>query len=144
MVYWDTTTLVKLYAEEFDSDQWEGLAIRTGAPLRTSALTVAEMAFALRQKERRSEIAEESAAKLHKIFRADVRSGKIRLFPLGNAVIEEAVRMSVGTSEAGPPLRTLDGLHLATARVADCGGVATADKRMRDAAAAAGLRIVSP
>lgn len=144
MLYWDTSTLIKLYAEEFDSGEWENLAVRSGVALRTSVLTDAEMAFALRQKEMRNEISGGSAAALHKIFRADVKAGRIRLFPLGNAVIEEAVRMSVGTNEASPSLRTLDGLHLATARVADCGGVATADKRMRAAAKAAGFRIVDP
>lgn len=144
MLYWDTSTLIKLYAEEYDSAAWEDLAVRSGVALGTSALTNAEMAFALRQKEMRNEISGGSAVALHKLFRADVKSGRIRLFPLGNAVIEEAVRMSVGTNEVSPPLRTLDGLHLATARVADCRGVATADKRMREAAESAGFRIVDP
>lgn len=140
MIYWDSSVILKLYVSEDDSEEWQALALGENRPLRSSALLLAEMAFALRQKENRSEIAAGAARQLYRLFRDDITAGRIEIFPMGVDVLEEsAVLADPGESKDLSLLRTLDGLHLATARLLKCRTVATADTRMRIAAEAVGF-----
>lgn len=138
MTYWDTSIILKLYVAEPDSTFWQGRAVAQGAPLRSSALAYAELAHALKQKEMRGEVAPNAARKLFSLFQEDLESGRYLLFPIGKDVLEEAsdLAMKVGA------LRTLDGLHLASARLAKCSLLATADRRLAEAAGAVGMDLV--
>lgn len=52
--------------------------------------------------------------------------------------IQAAARLAL----AGGPLRTLDGLHLATALVSQCRQIATTDQRLAEAARHNGLEVL--
>ena len=143
MFYWDSSVILKLYVSEKDSDAWQAIALAEDRPLRSSEFLLAEMAFALRQKECRAEIETGAARHLYRLFRDDVSDGRIEVFPVGMDVLEESAVLAVSEKPKNMPLlRTLDGLHLATARLLKCRTIATADSRMQDVAGAMGFALV--
>jgi predicted nucleic acid-binding protein len=143
MIYWDTSSILKLYAEEHDSVHWQAIALSQRPPLCTSSLARVEMAFALRQKERRGELAVGAAAALQKIFESDVTIGRFLAVPMGRDVLHSCLELSANEVFLGKRilLRTLDALHLATARVMGCRSIATADLRLAEASLIVGLKI---
>ena len=145
MIYWDTSCVIKLYTEESDSALWQRVAVDGPGERVSSALLEAELAFALRQKELRQDIAAGGAAALLRIFRHDVKVGRFTLFPLGGDVIRRAVTLAeeAGALRPARSLRTLDGLHLATAVMLRCNGLATADARMKAGAQLLGIPVIT-
>jgi predicted nucleic acid-binding protein len=143
MIYWDTSSILKLYAEEHDSVYWQAIALAQRPPLLASALARVEMAFALRQKERRGQLASGAANALQKIFESDISVGRFLLVPMGKDVLSGCLELSANAVflENRILLRTLDGLHLATALVMRCRSIATADVRLAEASKVAGLKI---
>lgn len=144
MIYWDTSCVIKLYAAESDSRAWQAKALGTAEALTSSALLETELAFALHGKERRRDLVAGGAAALRRLFASDVASGRFRLFPVGTDVLAKAAELAGWSATVDPVLhlRTLDAIHLATALQLDCSGIATADDRMRRAAAELGLVLV--
>lgn len=136
MIYWDTSCVLKLYAAETDSSKWQALALSAEDDLAASALLETEMAFALEQKELRGELCKGGAKALFCAFRRDVRARRFVLYPVGEDVLSTAADLAKRCYHAAPPvmLRTLDGLHMATAHLAKCRSLATTDQRMREAA----------
>ena len=145
MIYWDTSCVIKLYTAESDSSVWQRLAVDVPGDRASSALLEAELAFALRQKELRGEVVPGGAAALLRIFRNDVTAGRFVLFPLGADVIRRAAALADEAAALRPPcpLRTLDGLHLATAVILRCNRIATTDTRMKAGAQLLGIPVVS-
>ena len=141
MIYWDTSCVLKLYAREDDSEEWAGRVAETGSPLTSSSLLSAELLFALEQKEFRGELKAGGAEALGEHFRKAVEKGRFQLYPIGADVLAESARMAATCYHGDHPLplRTLDGLHLATARLVRCDAIATTDRRMRRAADALGF-----
>lgn len=138
MIYWDTSVILKLYVEEPDSLEWQHIAVSEEPPLRSSHLALAEMAHALRQLEQGKRIRRGAAAALHGRFRKDVEKGRFVLLPIGRDVIDQSVELAL---KAGG-LRTLDGLHLASARLLRCTRMATGDTRLAQASERAGFELV--
>ncbi len=132
MIYWDTSCLIKLYVAEIDSDQWQERLAAEAAPCLSSGLLYAELAYALHQKEIRKEIRPGSARRLFEHFERHVKQGRFELLPVGTDVLEKSVAVARTCYAAKPvvPLRTADGIHLATAMVGGCSTVATTDQRM--------------
>jgi predicted nucleic acid-binding protein len=127
MLYLDTSALVKLVLTEPESSVLAGV-VRTGPGMISSALARIEVIRAVRRK---GPVEEKSA----RLLMASVDSVDIT-----DQIINEAGR--IGRLQ----LRSLDAIHLATAlelRSALTGFVAY-DRRLLDAAAALGLRPMSP
>ncbi len=145
MIYWDTSCVLKLYTAESDSAAWQETALAVGEELAASALLEAELAFALEQKESRGELKPGGAQMILRIFRSDCRDGRFILYPVGSDVMKTAADFAMRCYRAREPIaiRTLDGLHLATARLLKCRALATADRRMRAAAAFLNLPLIS-
>ncbi|MBN1675395.1 MAG: type II toxin-antitoxin system VapC family toxin [Kiritimatiellae bacterium] len=141
MIYWDTSCVLKLYAPEPDSEACLVLAEGSPKPLLSSEVLEVELYYALRRKEMAGALKRGAAERLFKTFRGDVEEGRIALLPLGRDVIAHALELGRECLKHKPPvlLRSLDGIHLATARVATCGRIVTTDERMRRAAALLGL-----
>jgi len=145
LIYWDTSSVIKLYTAESDSTLWHSVAVDRTDERVSSALLEAELAFALSQKELRGEVASGGANALLRIFRHDVKVGRFILFPLGADVIRRAAALAKEAAACQPtcPLRTLDGLHLATAAILRCKDIATADVRMKAGAHLLGMTVVT-
>lgn len=141
--YWDTSALLKVYAPESDS-----AAYRTLLTLRPQAvicwLHALEMAYALHHKEARREIAPGSAARLIARFDVDEIDGRYLVVPWGLDLRRAAREVLSRTAPASQPvaIRTLDGIHLAAARIAGVTDIVTDDRRMREAATQMGFSVL--
>jgi predicted nucleic acid-binding protein len=137
VIYWDTSCVLKLYAAESDSARWRAVAKASAEEFASSALLDLELAYALEQKEVRGELKAGAASHLLGLFREHCRSGQFILYPVGTDVMKVAAELAVRCYRAKEPvsIRTLDGLHLATAMLLKCHAMATADRRMTAAAA---------
>ena len=145
MIYWDTSCVIKLYTAETDSAAWQRVAVDRPDERVSSALLEAELAFALRRKEQGGDVASGGATALLRIFRRDIKVGRFALFPLGADVIRRAAALADEAAAASPAslLRTLDGLHLATAAILRCNGIATTDARMKAGAQLLGIPVIA-
>jgi predicted nucleic acid-binding protein len=141
MTYWDTSCVVKLYTAELDSAEWEDAAVLAGESLVSSALLRVELAYAFEQKEARGEILRGSTQALLRVFENDIAEGRYQLVPVGSDVLQTACKIAAECYHSQPvvSLRTLDGIHLATAILLKCKRIATADARMQAAAPLLGL-----
>lgn len=143
VAYWDTACVLKLYCREPDSEFYIETLTRSVVPPRASDLLRTEMYFALHQKAVRGETGGRPADDLYANFQEDLKRGHFILYPLGNDVLIEARRICSQCYAHDPmiALRTLDGLHLATAVLADCPKLHTTDGKMLAAAQFLGLEV---
>ena len=143
MAYWDTSTLVKLYAKEPDSALFEAQAMSTAAVAVASRIALYEARATFQRKEAEGILQSGAAQKLYSELLQDVGTGDVRLVELGPDVEREYGHVLTPCYQQNPriPLRTLDALHLASARVAGETELVATDKRMRDAAKALGFSL---
>lgn len=82
-----------------------------------------------------------SADALFQQFEDDVEAGHIELAPIGEDVLAGARDIAQLCYQTEPQvfLRSLDGIHLGTARKIKCSKLITCDQRMRAAAERIGL-----
>lgn len=141
MIYWDTSCVLKLYTAESDSVAWQAVALDAEDDFASSALLETELAFALEQKESRRELKPGGAHSLLHVFRRDLKEGRFVLYPVGADVLKSASDLAAACYQAAHPvpIRTLDGIHLATCRRLKCRLLATADHRMKAAAKLLGI-----
>ena len=143
MSYWDTSTLVKLYAQEPDSPAFEThVANATAVPV-TSRIALYEAQATFRRKEAEGILAAGTAQTLYTASLQDLAAGSIRLVELSAAVEQEYGQVLNLCYQHTPPLplRTLDTLHLASARVSGETEIVATDKRLRDAAKLLGFSL---
>jgi uncharacterized protein len=135
---WDSSALVKLYADEEGAQEarmWPGAAV-------VSALSMTEVLGAMWGKTVRGELSEPQASVLDRAFVADIRRGRFEVLPVAEGVIArslECVRRH--------RLRGADAVQLASAllaREADPGvsTMAVFDQRLRAAASAEGFTLL--
>jgi predicted nucleic acid-binding protein len=143
VIYWDTSAVAKLYFNESDSQAWQEYALSSATARVSSVLMEVEFAFAANMKQYRGELVPGGARKLIELLHDDIQAGHFQVFPLGADIITHALEMA---SSLTPhiPLRTLDGLHLATAMLLHCREIATADERLQRAAQHLGLVAAMP
>ncbi|MCX6934767.1 MAG: type II toxin-antitoxin system VapC family toxin [Verrucomicrobia bacterium] len=142
--YWDTSCVLKLYTTETDSERALELMELSPKPIILSALVRAELVYVFLRKEGDGQIRPGGSGPLLERFEADEASGKFRLVALGSEVLKRAeqVGRTCLRGERGILLRTLDGLHLATAVLCGCKTIVTTDERMRAGAKKIGLKVV--
>jgi predicted nucleic acid-binding protein len=136
MSYWDTSALVKLYALESDSTAFETYALSAPAKPVTSRIALYEARATFRRKESEGILQPGYAERLYAQLLQDVAAGEIRLVALDGEVEREYGQVLGACYQLAPaiPLRTLDAVHLATARVAGEQELVATDRPMRDAA----------
>ncbi len=144
MAYWDTSALLKLYLSEADSPTFEMLAL-TSTEIVTASIGQYEARTAFRRKEAEGAIPAGEADVLYQRLIRDIQAGQIRLVPVSSATELEFGTILDRCMSQIPPIfvRTIDALHLASAKVASEMEFITADVRQRDAAKLASL-IVKP
>jgi predicted nucleic acid-binding protein len=144
MAFWDTSALLKLYVRERDSGSFHYLIQTLPEKTAISELTVAEMHRALWAKELARAVPANFAQKAYREFRADVETAVLDVLPFARAVQEEFDRIISICYQAGPPvpIRTLDGLLLASAITARAVQLVSTDSRMRAAGTLLGLHVL--
>lgn len=100
------------------------------------------MTFAVHAKEVRGEIPRGSSGRVLSQFQTDLQRGRFLLVPLGIDIKACTKDIAASTLQAEPPvfLRTLDGIHIATALELGASELITADKKMADAATLLGIK----
>ena len=100
------------------------------------------MTFAVRAKEARGEIPSGGSARVLSQFQTDLQRGRYLLVPLGIDIKACTKDIAARTLQVEPPvfLRTLDGIHIATALELGASELITADKKMADAAILLGIK----
>ena len=144
MAFWDTSALLKLYVRERDSDRFHDLMQALPERTAISEFTLAEMHRALWAKVFARAVPANFAQKAYREFRADVETAILDVVSFGGAVQEEFDRIIPVCYRASPPvpIRTLDGLILASALNARTVRLVTTDSRMRAAGALLGLHVL--
>ena len=140
--YWDTSCVLALYAPEEISSQAAELATLEKGQIHSSAILEFEMTFAVHAKEARGEIPSGGSAKVLSQFQTDLQRGRFLLVPLGIDIKACTRDIAARTLQAEPPvfLRTLDGIHIATALELGSSELITADRKMADAATLLGIK----
>jgi predicted nucleic acid-binding protein len=143
MSYWDTSTLVKLYAKEMDSTAFENHVVNALALPITSRIALYEARSTFHRKEAEGILAAGTAKALYSELLQDVAAGQVRVIEIDAAVEQEYGQVLNLCYQPMPPilLRTLDARHLASARVAGETEVVATDKRLRDAAKMLGFAL---
>jgi predicted nucleic acid-binding protein len=128
-VYMDTSALVKLVVTEAETLALRSFLDRLPSDGRfTSAVARTELIRAISR-----------LGPLEAVAHARRVLAKLDLVPLTSRLLDAAATI------APPDLRTLDAIHLASARTApELRAMVTYDKRLAQAAAAAGIAVVNP
>jgi len=142
MSYWDTSTLGKLYLPEPDSANFAQKAA-TDPAIATTRVALYEMRRVAFRKESEGFIQAGTAESVLAQVNQDIAAGHIRIVELDARVEAEFNGIMATCYRQTPPLliRTLDALHLASARADNQTELVATDKRMRDAAKFLGLSL---
>lgn len=140
--YWDTSCVLALYAPEEISNQVADLVPLEKGPIHSSSILELEMTFAVHAKEARGEVPRGGSGRVLSKFQADLERGRFLVVPLGIDIKSRIKEIAARILQAKPPvfLRTLDGIHIATAMELGSPELVTADGRMAGAAKFLGLR----
>lgn len=140
--YWDTSCLLKLYCKEADSKTFRERIATSAEPPVSSVLARTELCYAFQQKALRGETGHHSTEVLIGFLEEDIQLGRIRLFPVGSDVLKAAEVIASNCYSSDNPvfLRTLDGIHLATAQLTKSQTIISTDDRMNAAAQLLGIR----
>ncbi len=140
--YWDTSAVLKLYCPESDSESYIVHFSNVEGLFLSSQLLEIELFYAIQQKRHGDEISEEEAEDAFKQFLSDKEDGHFELVPLSPPIVEAARGLwAVCEEEPQLTLRSLDGIHLATALNARSHHLVSADKRMLKIAERLGIDV---
>ncbi|MDZ7700898.1 MAG: type II toxin-antitoxin system VapC family toxin [Halobacteriales archaeon] len=142
MLFFDTSALVKRYAEEPGTDIVDELLEKADTPVLITSLTVIETTSAFRRKQNAGELSERRRDDLLVAFFREA-TGSFTLIP----VLDEGFQMAVELV-LQDDLRTLDALQLGTAlALTDLGSdlrFVGADENLLEVAADRGLPTINP
>jgi len=135
----DSSAFAKLYVPEAESERLD-VFLQGRRGLFISDLVITEVLSAVARRKRERELRADQANEIRDAVLADADSGSFERLDLSPAVHREAERLLLGTDSLS--LRTLDALHIALALSISATHVLTFDRRMREAAVQAGLKII--
>jgi predicted nucleic acid-binding protein len=143
MSYWDTSTLVKLYVKEADSAALVNHLRSAAGAQATSRIALYEARATFRRKESDGLLPAGATQILHAQLLQDVSTGIMRLIEIGTDLEREYGQILDFCHSRSPliAVRTLDAIHLASAKLAVESEIVTTDKRMRDAAKQLGFAV---
>lgn len=137
-LYVDTSVLAKWYLNEARSDDVSAF-LRAEAPVAVTTLTALELRCLLARRRRAGDLTAEQEMRVYATFEQDVGDGHVQMYPVDDHATRVALNLLVQLADH--PLRTLDALHLASARDLSCPRLATADRTMAQAAEALGFQV---
>lgn len=144
--YWDTSALIKLYAEESDTFGYEMLYLEQADAPVISVLHLIEMYYTLHAKEVRGDLLTGGAERLYTGFIQEIRDGLYLLIDWQDDIPDNAHQTLQAAIAQSPPMliRSLDGFHLGALRSQGITRLITADIRMRQAAQVVGITCPVP
>lgn len=134
MSYWDTSALGKLYIPEPDSTAFARKAVEENE-IVTSRIGFYEIRRLAFRKESEGLIRPGGAEAVLTHVVEDIDSGQLRIVELGAQVEAASLDILVACHRRNPsmPIRTLDGIHLASAKVDPQTELVATDRRIREA-----------
>ena len=141
-VYFDSALVAKFYVNEPGRDVIRDLAKSAGIVV-TSGIAVAEISAAFHRKFREGAVERDVFDALHGQFQHDLRNGLWRLIGPTEALLEE-VRTLFLRLDRSVFLRSLDALHLMTAKAENFHRIYSNDRHLLNACASIGLEGVNP
>lgn len=139
--YVDTSVLVKLYVREPETPQAISLVRGFKTPLPLTLLQELELRNALRLKQARGELTSHAASGAERDLQSDIDLGRFEQTPCDAEVIFRRAETLSKAHAATTMCRTLDILHVATAVAIECRQFASFDRRQRELARKAGLKV---
>ena len=141
-VYFDSALIAKFYVNEPGREAIRGLAKNAGIVV-TSGMAVAEVSAAFHRKFREGAVDRGVFEALHGQFQHDLTSGLWRLIGPTEALLEQ-VRAWYLRLDQSVFLRSLDALHLITAKAEHFDRIYSNDRHLLSACASLGLEGVNP
>ncbi len=141
-VYFDSALIAKFYLKEPGREVVRDLACRAGNVV-SSAIAIAEISAAFHRKLREGALEAKSFKAYQGQFAHDLKTGLWTLIPVTEAILED-VRMLFSRLSPSVYLRSLDGLHLVTAKAENFDRLHSNDRHLLAACLAAGVEGVNP
>jgi predicted nucleic acid-binding protein len=141
-VYFDSALIAKFYVNEPGREQIREVA-RTAGLVVTSAVAAAEIAAAFHRKFREGAIDREVFDALNEQFQHDLNNGLWRMVSLTDALLQQ-VSVLFQRLEPSVFLRSLDAIHLVTAKAEHFDRVYSNDRHLLLACPGVGLEGVDP
>jgi predicted nucleic acid-binding protein len=141
-VYLDSALVAKFYLNEPGRDAVRDLARKAGTVV-TSGIAVAEVSAAFHRKFREGAVDPDVFNALHGQLHYDLENGLWRLIPPTEALLEE-VRGLFARLERSVFLRSIDALHLVTAKAERFERIYSNDRRLLAACVSVGLEGIDP
>jgi predicted nucleic acid-binding protein len=141
-VYFDSALLAKFYLNEPGREAVRDLATQAGVVV-TSGIAVAEVSAAFHQKLREGAVDRDVFEAQHGQFQHDLTDGLWRLIGPTEMLLER-VRVLFARLDEAVFLRSLDALHLVTAREERFERIYSNDRHLLAACASVGLEGVNP
>jgi predicted nucleic acid-binding protein len=141
-LYFDSALIAKFYLNEPGREAVRNLA-RTAGIVVSSGIAVAEISAAFHRKLREGAVDQDVFKALQGQFKHDLHSGLWRLIGPTEALLEDAHRL-FSRLDRSVFLRSLDALHLVTAKAEHFERIYTNDRHLLSACGSAGLEGVNP
>ncbi len=141
-LYFDSALIAKFYLNEPGRDVVRDLS-RTAGRITSSAIAVAEVSAAFHRKLREGALQTAAFKALQGQFAHDLKIGLWTLIPVNDVLLDD-VRTLFTRLIPSVFLRSLDALHLVTARSERFDRVHSNDRHLLAACSKAGLRGVNP
>jgi predicted nucleic acid-binding protein len=141
-VYFDSALLAKFYLNEPGRDAVRDVAGRAGIVV-TSGVAVAEVSAAFHRKLRENAVDIDVFEALHEQFQYDLGNGLWRLVAPTEALLEQ-VRALFARLDRSVFLRSLDALHLITAKAERFERIYSNDRHLLTACASLGIEGINP
>ena len=137
----DTSSLVKFYYPEIDSDKVEGILLQSDC-VYISNLTIVEMASAFSKKTRTGELEKEMEAVLWNTFLDDLQTGQMEAVPLDDRHYFKAADL-IRRFGGKYGIKTLDSLQLSIAHSLQGSEFLCSDNTLSKVASKMGIKLAS-
>jgi predicted nucleic acid-binding protein len=142
--YYDTGILLKLYMGEASSEAVQHFVHSRGESLAVTDLHLSECVSAMKLRAFRRECRDEEASEGIGLIMEDLKSGVLRLIEVDWPRTWHECRLTSEKFASSTGVRTLDALHVATARLCGAQELVTTYARQSRLAARVGLRVIDP
>lgn len=139
LAYIDTSAFVKRFIVESGSEAVEALIALQQYRLTISSLSLTEIRAVLKRQTRSGVISATHARKAIEQTSLELASNALAFQAVDGAIFTLA---GVIIENLTAPLGTLDAIHLASAKAAQCDAMISADKQLLKAASEAGFRVI--
>ncbi len=139
LAYIDTSALAKRFVREVKTPELEAFLMSDSHQCVLSSLSLTELKSVLRRRLRENSITHEVVQLSEQQVMLELARGTWKYLAISEAVFGYASEL---IEQLATPLGTLDAIHLACARTANCELMVSADRQLLKASAVAGMKIL--